>query len=134
MEETIETIETLPTKKTTYTEAQKRAIKKYRENNRDKVNAQRKIYYEHRKARDPEFLVYKKNKAKEYYHKMKEYKKNSTEDKKDIIDDSNSVISVIDELPKLEEPIELSYDFIDEYKQKIDIPNVNKHPIFCRNK
>jgi len=30
------------TKKSTYSEAQKRATKKYRENNKDKVNEQRK--------------------------------------------------------------------------------------------
>ena len=53
--------------KNSYTEAQKKATKKYRENNKDKVKAQRKTYYENRKAKDPNFLEYKRNKAKEYY-------------------------------------------------------------------
>jgi len=54
-----------------YTEAQKRATKKYREQNKEKVNAQRKKYYDERKAKDPEFLSYKREKAKEYYIKKK---------------------------------------------------------------
>jgi hypothetical protein len=54
-----------------YTEAQKRATKKYRENNKDKVNEQRKKYYQNRKAKDPNFLIYKRQKAKEYYNKKK---------------------------------------------------------------
>jgi len=54
-----------------YTEAQKRATKKYRENNKEKVNLQRKKYYEERKVKDPSFLEQKRNKAKEYYLKKK---------------------------------------------------------------
>jgi hypothetical protein len=54
-----------------YTEAQKRATKKYREQNKEKVNAQRKKYYDDRKAKDPNFLSYKREKAKEYYIKKK---------------------------------------------------------------
>jgi len=57
-----------------YTEAQKRATKKYRELNKEKVNAQRKKYYDERKAKDPEFLNYKREKAKEYYIKKKSLK------------------------------------------------------------
>jgi hypothetical protein len=57
-----------------YTEAQKRATKKYRENNKDKVNLQRKKYYEERKVKDPSFLEQKRNKAKEYYLKKKSLK------------------------------------------------------------
>lgn len=52
-----------------YTEAQKRAIQKYRLNNKDKINEQRKKYYYERKVNDPTFLEYKRQKAKEYYHK-----------------------------------------------------------------
>jgi hypothetical protein len=54
-----------------YTEAQKRATKKYREQNKEKVNAQRKKYYDERKSKDPNFLSYKREKAKEYYIKKK---------------------------------------------------------------
>jgi len=63
------------TKKSTYSEAQKRATKKYRENNKDKVNEQRKKYYLNRKSKDPSFLEYKRNKAKEYYLRKKTNKK-----------------------------------------------------------
>jgi hypothetical protein len=55
-----------------YTDAQKRATKKYRENNKDKVNEQRKKYYQNRKTKDPNFLIYKRQKAKEYYAKKKD--------------------------------------------------------------
>ena len=61
-------------KYSSYTEAQKRATKKYRENNKDKVNEQRKKYYQKRKEEDPNFLNYKREKAKEYYKKKKESK------------------------------------------------------------
>ncbi len=54
-----------------YTPAQKKATKKYRENNKDKVNEQRKKYYQIRKEKDPQFLEYKRTKAKEYYMKKK---------------------------------------------------------------
>lgn len=50
-------------------EAQKRASKKYLDNNRDKINQQRKRYYIERKEKDPDFLKYKREKAKEYYNK-----------------------------------------------------------------
>lgn len=58
-----------------YTDAQKRATIKYREANKEKVNAQRKKYYESRKEKDPDFLQYKRDKAKEYYLKKKEITK-----------------------------------------------------------
>jgi len=68
MEETSKTI----IKYSSYTPAQKRATQKYRENNKDKVNEQRKKYYQNRKARDPDFLEYKRTKAKEYYQLKKQ--------------------------------------------------------------
>jgi hypothetical protein len=54
-----------------YTPAQKKASQLYRENNKDKINAQRKLYYQARKERDPQFLEYKRIKSKEYYEKKK---------------------------------------------------------------
>jgi len=77
----------------TYTEAQKKATKKYRENNKEKVNEQRKKYYENRKAKDPNFLLYKKQKAKEYYAKKKErlLKLKEIEENKDL---TNNVINI----------------------------------------
>lgn len=58
-------------KYSSYTPAQKRATQRYRQNNKEKVNQQRKKYYEDRKERDPKFLEYKRAKAKEYYNKKK---------------------------------------------------------------
>jgi hypothetical protein len=55
-----------------YTEAQKRATKKYRENHKEKVNEQRKKYYNERVKTDPEFVEYKRMKSREYYHRKKD--------------------------------------------------------------
>lgn len=57
-----------------YTEAQKRATQKYRITNKDKVNERRKLYYQQRKSKDPEFLEYKRKKAREYYQRQKTIK------------------------------------------------------------
>jgi len=75
-----------------YTEAQKRATKKYRELNKEKVNAQRKKYYDDRKAKDPTFLTYKREKAKEYYIKKKGIK-------------SDNLFETLDEVPKIIEDV-----------------------------
>ena len=63
--------ETVVIKYSSYTPAQKKATQKYRENNKEKVNEQRKKYYQSRKEKDPKFLEYKRTKAKEYYMKKK---------------------------------------------------------------
>jgi len=55
-----------------YTPAQKKATQKYRQQNKEKVNEQRKKYYQTRKENDPAFLEYKRAKAREYYLKQKE--------------------------------------------------------------
>jgi hypothetical protein len=75
-----------------YTEAQKRATAKYREANKEKVNAQRKKYYESRKEKDPEFLQYKRDKAKEYYLKKKASK---SEDLSHLIPQLNEAINIL---------------------------------------
>lgn len=67
-------------KYSSYTEAQKRATQKYRHTNKEKVNLQRKVYYQMRKEKDPDFLLYKRQKAKEYYLRKKEYKKSIKEE------------------------------------------------------
>lgn len=83
--------------KTSYTDAQKRATAKYRSNNKEKVNEQRKKYYQTRKASDPHFLEYKRTKAKEYY-----YRKKSSKESKEPEEPKQS------EEPKqpIEEPVE----------------------------
>lgn len=69
-------------KYSSYTPAQKRATQKYRQNNKEKVNEQRKKYYLSRKEKDPEFLEYKRQKAKEYYQRKKASKEPVVEDVK----------------------------------------------------
>ena len=44
---------------------------KYRMANREKINEQRKKYYQVRKETDPKFLEYKRMKSKEYYERKK---------------------------------------------------------------
>ena len=58
-------------KYSSYTPAQKKASQQYRLKNKDKINAQRKRYYQKRKETDPNFLEYKRTKAREYYEKKK---------------------------------------------------------------
>jgi hypothetical protein len=58
-------------KYSSYTPAQKKASQLYRQNNKEKINLQRKKYYQKRKESDPTFLEYKRIKAKEYYEKKK---------------------------------------------------------------
>jgi hypothetical protein len=90
----------------TYSEAQKRATKKYRENNKDKVNEQRKKYYQNRKEKDPNFLIYKRQKAKEYYNKKKV---NKAEAKEEVI-----LKEVKEEFIK-SEPVELIIEKVVEH-------------------
>jgi hypothetical protein len=58
-------------KYSSYTPAQKKASQLYRQNNKEKINEQRKKYYQIKKINDPTFLEYKRIKAKEYYEKKK---------------------------------------------------------------
>lgn len=117
-------MEELP--KSKYTEAQKRATKKYRENNKDKVNQQRKIYYQSRKNKDPAFLEYKRIKAKEYYTKKKELKKNTLDineiPKDEVIDEVKPLETIIEEVKEdiIEVPV------IDETIQEKKIRKYNK--------
>lgn len=83
----------------TYSESQKRATKKYRENNKEKVNEQRKQYYIKRKEKDPNFLLYKRTKAKEYYNKKKALKPIIEEIKEEIN------VPIIEEIPVVDETI-----------------------------
>jgi len=79
----------------TYTEAQKRATQKYRSNNKEKINIQRKIYYEKRKNSDKNFLLYKRQKAKEYYKKKIQNKKPKIES-----DDNELTLTDINSMEK----------------------------------
>jgi hypothetical protein len=63
--------ETPEIKYSSYTAAQKKASQLYRQKNKEKINEQRKKYYQTKKSNDPTFLEYKRIKAKEYYEKKK---------------------------------------------------------------
>jgi len=54
-----------------YTDAQKRAIKKYADNNRDKINQHMKNYYDKQKKNDPDFLEKRRAASKKAYYKKK---------------------------------------------------------------
>lgn len=58
-------------KYSSYTEAQKRATKKYRQSNKDKVNEQNKKYYSNKKDGDGNFLLMKNLKGKLTYQVRK---------------------------------------------------------------
>lgn len=60
-----------------YTEAQKKAITKYRTNNRTKVNDLQKKYYDEKKVNDPDFMENNRKRAKEYYQRKKLQKYNN---------------------------------------------------------
>ena len=59
-------------KYSSYTDSQKKAIQKYRENNKQKINELHKKYYENKKQNDPLFLEKKREKAKQYYLRKKQ--------------------------------------------------------------
>jgi hypothetical protein len=86
-----------------YTEAQKRATHKYRVANKDKVNERRKLYYQQRKSKDPEFLEYKRKKAREYYQR----KKDNTDVKEciDLIDTTCKAMDKEEIFEKVIEPV-----------------------------
>jgi hypothetical protein len=68
---------------------------KYRIANREKINLQRKKYYQTRKEADPKFLEYKRMKSKEYYErkKMKKAEAVSPEKQVEMGDNSDSDLS-----------------------------------------
>lgn len=68
---------------------------KYRIANREKINEQRKKYYQTRKEADPKFLEYKRMKSKEYYErkKMKKAEAVSPEKHVEMGDNSDSDLS-----------------------------------------
>ena len=93
-------------KYSSYTPAQKKANQKYREQNRDKVNEQRKQYYQKKKEEDPEFLEKKREKAREYYKKKSEFLANvvigSPEEKKTLGDMIDKMVEPV--IPMQVEP------------------------------
>ena len=70
---------------------------KYRIANREKINAQRKVYYQTRKEADPKFLEYKRTKSKEYYErkKMKKAEALTPEKQVEMGDNSDSDLSQV---------------------------------------
>jgi hypothetical protein len=117
--------EVATTKYSSYTPAQKRASQLYRQKNKDKINEQRKKYYQNKKSSDPTFLEYKRMKAKEYYEKKKL-------DKVVKPDAKMSDDMIVDEKPDviMSEPV-LSTPVIipePETKMEIDSPEISVAP------
>lgn len=107
----------------TYSESQKRATQKYRDNNKDKVNQQRKQYYLNRKEKDPNFLVYKRNKAKLYYYKKKLLKQIKNESDNSITDnyeknDEGELIKIREDDNIKPEPKVIEHPLLDETKEE----------------
>ena len=101
-----------------YTEAQKRATQKYRVANKEKVNERRKAYYQQRKTSDPEFLQYKRTKAREYYQRKK-----SNAEVKECVSLIDSVCETIKDTNIIESPIiEDVKDVIEPVIEKVDKP------------
>ena len=105
-------------KYSSYTDAQKKATTKYRIENKEKVNEQRKKYYNDRKEKDPNFLTYKREKAKEYYLKKKTLKNSKIDEP--IIEESKSdtVLNVPIDIPINNEIIKVDnlFEFIENLK------------------
>lgn len=110
----------LQTKTKKYSEAQKKATKKYRDNNKEKINEQRKKYYQNRKAKDPNFLLYKRQKAKEYYAKKKALKTIKEVPKEEIKEEPKVEVKEEPKVEIIETPI------LDETKQEKKKRKYNK--------
>jgi len=96
---------------------------KYRIANREKINEQRKKYYQTRKEADPKFLEYKRIKSKEYYERKKAKKVEIITPEKHIEmgDNSDSDLSQ----PTSESSVESKPEIIDEpICESLKIPDV----------
>ena len=98
-------------KYSSYTPAQKKASQLYRQKNKEKINEQRKRYYQKRKETDPNFLEYKRMKAKEYYEKKKLDKVVKTEAKPEVKEELKPEVVIKEEekpQPEIIEVVELA--------------------------
>ena len=98
-------------KYSSYTPAQKKASQLYRQNNKEKINEQRKKYYQSKKLNDPTFLEYKRVKAREYYEKKKRAKVAIPEA---ILEESKIVESVVEPVVEPEKPVEVLPELLKE--------------------
>jgi hypothetical protein len=94
-------------KYSSYTDAQKKATTKYRLANKEKVNEKRKQYYQKRKE-DPNFLEYKRAKAREYYQTKKIVKPIETEQEpivepEIVKEEEKAIIDLIKEVEQIEQ-------------------------------
>jgi hypothetical protein len=103
------------------------ANQKYRIANREKINEQRKKYYQVRKEADPKFLEYKRMKSKEYYDRKKEKKAGQiTPDKPvEMGDNSDSDLSQssTESIPDIKE-VKTDNESL---KITVEEPSVKKH-------
>lgn len=98
---------------------------KYRIANREKINAQRKKYYQVRKEADPKFLEYKRMKSKEYYERKKMKKADAIPPEKQVEmgDNSDSDLSQVSVESKPEVVVE---PVIESLKLPDVIPDVKE--------
>jgi len=98
---------------------------KYRIANREKINAQRKKYYQLRKEADPKFLEYKRMKSKEYYERKKMKKADAIPPEKQVEmgDNSDSDLSQVSVESKPEVVVE---PVIESLKLPDVIPDVKE--------
>lgn len=114
----METEKDIVIKYSSYTPAQKKANEKYREINKDKINDQRKKYYQVRKEKDPDFLTYKRQKAKEYYIRKKNNKAVIKEPVIEVVKEPSIEVVKVIEQELIKEPIVKT--------KKVDKPKENK--------
>jgi len=98
---------------------------KYRIANREKINLQRKKYYQTRKEADPKFLEYKRIKSKEYYERKKKKKveESSPESQVEMGDNSDSDLSQVSVESK---PEVVDNPFVESLKLPDVIPDVKE--------
>lgn len=99
---------------------------KYRIANREKINEQRKKYYQTRKEADPKFLEYKRMKSKEYYERKKAKKAEIVPPEKHIEmgDNSDSDLSQ-STTESSQSSVESKPDIVDEpTDESLKIPDV----------
>ena len=101
-------MESTDIKYSSYTESQKKATKKYRIANKDKINEMRKAYYAKRKENDKDFIDYKRKMARIYYQRKKALNQVKVDKLVEIIDNSissNVVEPIIEIIAPIIEPI-----------------------------
>jgi len=100
-----------------YTEAQKKAIKKYRENNIDKVREMSRVYINERRRSDPEF----RQKAREYQQAY--YRKKRTERCLEYEREQAEKKEAEEKKKKTEDMVAYRKEYYKNHMEKVQCPN-----------